>query len=331
VGSGEGVPRFKCDATLSGVSRLTKRITNIAASVGQRLRNLARDRKEDFSLILTKFALERVLFRITQSKYCDVFVLKGALLFELWTQQRYRATRDADFLARGDSSPERFVTIFREICDTKVEDDGLRFDPQSVTARQITEDAQYQGIRVTFLAYLENARISIQIDIGFGDVITPAASEAVLPTLLDLPAPKLLAYPKESVIAEKFEAMVSLGIANSRMKDFYDLWSLCRDFPFDGHLLSEAVRNTFAQRRTKLPKDGQAVVFTEEFYEDANKKKQWDAFCNKNRHYVGAVSLKSICLVLSQFLATIAAAINDDTPFVKIWNPGGPWTELIQH
>jgi hypothetical protein len=218
-------------------------------------------------------------------------VLKGALLFELWTQERYRTTRDADFLARGENTPERFKTIFRDICKVVVVDDGLRFDPTSVKAERITEDANYQGVRVTFMGYLENARIPIQIDIGFGDVVTPAPAEAEFPTLLDFPAPKLLAYPRETVIAEKFEAIVKMGIANSRMKDFYDLWKLSRDFVFDGLLLSEAVKKTFERRGTDLPTEKMPVAFTEEFYQDEIKQKQWKGFCEKNRRYIGNLSV----------------------------------------
>ena len=158
------------------------------------MRNIARERNEDFALVLTKFALERLLFRLSQSKHRDVFVLKGALLFELWTQERYRTTRDADFLVRGDNTPERFVTVFREVCGIVVVDDGLRFDAETVKAQRITEDADYQGVRVSFIGYLQNARIPIQIDLGFGDVVTPAPAEAEFPALLDFPAAKLLAY-----------------------------------------------------------------------------------------------------------------------------------------
>lgn len=211
---------------------MTKQVTNIAASVGQKLRNIARQRNEDFALVLTKFALERLLFRLSQSKHRDAFVLKGALLFELWTQGPYRTTRDADLLARGDNAPEILTNVFRDVCNIAVVDDGLRFDAQTVKAERIAEDANYQGVRATFMGYLENARIPIQIDIGFGDVVTPAPAEVEFPTLLDFPAPKLLVYPRESVIDEKFEAMAKLGIANSRMKDFYDLWKLSRDFAF---------------------------------------------------------------------------------------------------
>lgn len=319
------MPCRQCNEALYGVSRLTKQVTNIAASVGQKLRNIARERKEDFGLLLTKFALERVLFRLSQSEHRSAFVLKGALLFELWTQQRYRATRDADLLAQGANTPERFVGIFRDVCNIAVVDDGLRFDAGTIKAERITEDADYQGVRVTFMEFLENARIPIQIDIGFGDVITPPPAEAVFPTLLDFPAPKLLAYPKESVIAEKFEAMVKLGIANSRMKDFYDLWKLSRDFSFDGLLLSEAVKKTFERRETALATDRQPVVFTGEFYGDEIKQKQWKGFCGKNRRYIQDISLREVCLAIAEFLMPVVEAIRKDERLGSTWPASGPW------
>ena len=221
------------------------KLKNVPASIRQKLLDLARERNQDFGLVLTKYALERILFRIGNSQYRDVFVLKGALLFEVWTHQQYRPTRDADFLARGDNSPERFVQIFREIAAAEVEDDGLRFDPKTVKAERIKEDADYEGVRVTFTALLDKARIPIQIDVGFGDAITPGPVDTPYPTLLDLPAPHLLAYPRETVVSEKLEAIVKLGIANSRMKDFHDLHSLSTTFEFDGNILAEAVRVTF--------------------------------------------------------------------------------------
>jgi hypothetical protein len=257
--------------------------------------------------------------------YRDVFVLKGALLFELWTQERHRTTRDADFLAHGDNMPERFVKVFGDVCNIAVVDDGLRFDTQSVRAERITEDASYQGIRVTFVGYLENARIPIQIDLGFGDVVTPAPAEAVFPALLDFPAPKLLVYPRETVIAEKFEAMVKLGIANSRMKDFYDLWMLARDFPFDGLLLSQAVKKTFARRKTRLPTNTKPVAFTEEFYQDDIKQKQWKGFCEKNRHYIGDISLREVCLSIAKFLMPVVSALQINEPFRSTWSASGRW------
>ena len=175
------------------------------------------------------------------------------------------------------------------------------------------------------MGYLENTRIPMQIDIGFGDVITPAPVEAVFPTLLDFPAPKLLAYPKESVIAEKFEAMVKLGIANSRMKDFYDLWKLSRDFSFRGLLLSEAVKKTFARRETDLPTDKPPVVFTEEFYQDEIKQKQWKGFCQKNSRYIGELRLEEVCLTIAEFLMPVVKAIAQDKLLPQHWNPPGPW------
>lgn len=276
------MPCSQCDAALPGVSALKKPLANVAASIRQRLLNVARERKEDFGLVLTKYGLERVLYRISQSNHRESFVLKGALLFELWTQQRYRPTRDADFLVRGENDPERFVNLFRQICEMRVEDDGLRFDADTVTAERITEDADYEGVRVKFVGYLEQARIPIQIDLGFGDVITPGTVETEIPSLLDLPKAKLQTYPRESVVAEKFEAIVTLGMANSRMKDFYDLLSLSREFPFEGKLLSEAFQKTFTRRGTQLPRE-MPVAFTPEFFEDADKKKQWAGFCNKKR------------------------------------------------
>jgi len=303
---------------------LNKPVVNRAASVRQRLLNLARERKEDFGLVLTKYGLERVLYRIAQSKHRDLFVLKGALLFELWTEQRYRPTRDADFLARGQNSPERFAAIFKEICDAEVEDDGLRFDAATVAAERITEDADYEGIRVKFVGYLEGARIPIQIDLGFGDAITPAAIEAELPTLLDLPAAKLLTYPRESVIAEKFEAIVSLGMANSRMKDLHDIRSLSLEFAFTGDVLSEAIAKTFKTRGTELP-TGQILVFTSEFFDNGDKKKQWAAFCNKNRTYVAEMSLETVCREIEAFLMPVLEALNKNGGFGRNWSPKSLW------
>ena len=208
------------------------KLTNIPASVRQKLLNLARERNEDFQLLLTKYGLERVLFRLSTSKHRDFFILKGALLFALWTHERYRPTRDADFLATGDNSPERFAAIFREICTAEIPGDGIRFDPASVRAERIKEDADYEGVHVTFTGTLDKAQIPIQIDVGFGDTVTPDPVRTEYPTLLGFPHPHLLAYPRETVVSEKLEAMVKLGIANSRMKDFHDLYTLSRTFEF---------------------------------------------------------------------------------------------------
>ncbi len=316
--------RRQRDEAVFGVSALTPPVKNVAASVRQRLLNLARERNESFDLVLTKFGLERLLYRISQSPYRNRLILKGALLFELWTAQRYRPTRDADFLARGDNSPEAIIAMFEEICSLEVPDDGVRFDPATVKAVPIIEDADYEGIRVTFVGYLENARIPIRVDLGFGDVITPGTVETEIRPLLDLPAPRLLTYPRETVIAEKFEAIVSLGMANSRMKDFYDIASLSCDFAFDGAVLKEAIRRTFRNRRTETTRD-KPVVFTLEFFADEAKRRQWAAFTNRNRAFVKEESLEAMCRKIESFLLPNLSALAANEPFNKQWAAGGPW------
>lgn len=301
------------------------KIKNLPASIRQRLLNLAQERNDDFGLILTKFGLERMLFRLSKSKHRDAFILKGALLFELWTRERYRATRDADFLAKGDNSPERFIRIFQEISTIEVENDGLRFDPKTVKAERIKEDADYEGVRVTFTAFLEKAQIPIQIDIGFGDAIRPGPVETDYPTLLDLPSPRLLTYPRETVVSEKLEAIAKLGIANSRMKDFHDLHSLSQTFEFDGKALVDAVRATFERRATALPDGGTPLAFTPEFYEDENKVKQWKAFCNKNKPRVQEIDFKRIIEGLISFLTPVIRSAQDGQELNSRWTPAHNW------
>jgi hypothetical protein len=303
---------------------MSKSVVNVAASIRQRLLNLSRERKEDFGLVVTKYGLERILYRMAKSRHRELFVLKGAMLFELWTEQRYRPTRDADFLARGENNPERFIEIFKEICGIKVEDDGITFDGTTITAERITEDTDYQGIRVRFVGRLDNARVPIQIDLGFGDVITPAPIEAQLPALFELPAPKLLTYPRESVVAEKFEALVSLGMANSRMKDLHDLRTLAREFSFEGAVLSDAVASTFKRRGTKLPA-GKPLVFTAEFFSDEGKKKQWTAFCEKNKSYVEQITLQNICQEIQEFLMPVIEAGTNNRKFSRQWTREKGW------
>jgi hypothetical protein len=248
-----------------------KRGKNTAASVRDRLLALARKRGEDFQLLLTQYGLERLLYRLGQSQYRDRFILKGAMLFILWGDQPHRPTRDVDFLGFGDSSEAGLQDIFRELCSIPVEDDGLSLMADSVQVEVIRDEAEYGGIRVRLFGDLAGARVPIQADIGFGDAVTPEAKEVEYPTLLGNPAPHLRAYPRETVVAEKYQALVNLGMANSRMKDFYDLWVIARKFDFDGATLSESIRNTFSRRQTPLP-EHTPFGFSAEFYEDAQKK-----------------------------------------------------------
>lgn len=299
---------------------------NIPASVRQRLRDLAGRRNEDFGLVLTKYGLERVLFRLGRSKHRDSFVLKGALLFELWTKDRHRPTRDVDFLAYGPNDLERFIGIFREICSDVFAEDGLTFDVEAINGERIKEDADYEGIRLQFIAYLDNIRIPVQIDIGFGDVITPAAVQVEYPTLLNLPAPVLSAYPPETVVAEKCEAMVKLGIANSRMKDFHDLSSLAEQFGFDGAILAHAIAETFARRKTDIPA-APPTALTAEFYEDNSKRQQWTAFTQRNRLYIKRRELSEVVTVVAAFLMPVLESFADKQSFNAVWPASGPWAE----
>jgi len=253
---------------------------NTAASVRDRLLELVRQRGEDFQLILTRYGLERLLYRLSQSEYCDRFILKGAMLFTLWSNQAHRPTRDVDFLGFGDSSEATLQETFRNLCNVPVEDDGLVFLADSVRVELIRDATEYGGIRVTLVGDLAGARIPIQADIGFGDAVTPEPEQIEYPTLLDYPAPCLKAYPRETVVAEKYQALVNLGIANSRMKDFYDLWIMAHQFNFDGLTLSEAIRNTFARRQRPLPTQTPSGLDSA-FYSDKQKNLQWNAFLRK--------------------------------------------------
>ncbi len=188
---------------------------DVGASVRGRLLNLARERREDFQLVLTRYALERFLYRLSRSPHRDSFILKGAMLFSLWVRAPYRATRDLDLLGKGDASPARMTEVFRQICALEVEDDGLEFAADSVTVEEIRDVQEYGGLRVTLTARLARARIPIQVDVGFGDAVTPPAQEVELPSLLDFPRPRVKAYQAETVIAEKLQAMVALGMATA--------------------------------------------------------------------------------------------------------------------
>lgn len=297
---------------------------NVAASVRQRLLNLARSQGEDFQLVLTRYGVERLLYRLSQSRYRGQFILKGAMLFQLWGGGVHRPTRDLDLLGQGLNTPSTLAGIFTELCTLTVTDDGLRFLADTVTAEQIKPDEEYQGIRVQLDCRLENARIRLQVDIGYGDVVTPQAGEITFPTALDFPAPVLRAYPKESVVAEKLQAMVSLGIANSRMKDFYDIWYLAGHFTFDGALLAEAIAKTFERRQTPIS-DEIPLALTKEFADDPAKQTQWRAFIRKAKLAPVDVGLNEVVADLRAFLFPVLDALAKAEKFGRPWSPHGPW------
>lgn len=296
---------------------------NVAASVRQRLLDQARSKRVDFNLLLTHYGLERFLYRLGRSEYRERFVLKGAMLFPLWGVVSYRSTRDVDLLGYGESELEALVTVFRTICQTEVTDDGITFDPASVQAEDIRDQMEYGGTRLKLNADLAGASIYLQVDIGFGDVITPSADSAEYPVLLDHPAPHLLVYPRETVIAEKFQAMVHLGIANSRMKDFHDLWVLGSQFDFDGATLTSALVRTFERRNTSLPVE-LPLALTPEFFADAQKIRQWKAFLNRTGLTVDFKLAEVAAFIAGFVMPPIEHSVNGKK-FKGIWQAGGPW------
>lgn len=297
---------------------------NVAASVRGRLLNIARERGEDFQIVLIHFALERLLFRLSRSGYANEFVLKGAMLFQIWSGERHRPTRDLDFLGHGEPSEVRFEKVFQDICSVEVDDDGLNFDALSIEVRTMKEAEKYQGLRVKLNAFLASARIPVQVDIGFGDAITPEPTVIDYPAILDFAVPKIAAYPRETVVAEKFHAMVMLGFSNSRMKDFFDLWKLANEFEFDGTVVSKAIRATFERRETRVP-GSTPLGLTEEFTKDQQKKVQWTAFINKSGLDAKHHTLDTVAAELELFLMPPAKAVSAKATFDKSWSPGGPW------
>ena len=298
--------------------------SNLPASVRQRLLNIAKRDGEAFDLVLTRYALERLLYRLGQSKYHDQFLLKGAMLFAVWGGEIHRPTRDVDLLGFGTSELQQVVEIFQDICQEAVAADGLEFLSDTVRVMEIREDQEYQGVRVLFEAHLGNAVIPIQIDIGYGDAVTPAPEDITYPTVLDFAAPKLRAYPIYTVVAEKFQAMVWLGIANSRMKDFYDIWIIMRKFPFEGGILSTAIEATFARRKTPLPTEA-PLALTQAFAKDAAKQTQWKAFLRKNALPVDDQTFPDIIAALHDFLIPPTLASAKGLPFNANWPVGGSW------
>jgi len=295
---------------------------NVPASVRQRLLNRARIDKRPFNELLQYYAMERFLYRLCRSVHSDRFILKGALMLRAWRSPEFRPTMDIDMLGRTSNDETSIVAQIQDILAVKVEADGLVFDPSSIQAERITEDADYKGIRVRFRGELDSARVSMQIDIGFGDIVYPEPEESNLPTMLDSPVPRLLCYSRESTIAEKFEAMVKLGMLNSRMKDFYDIWLLSRQFDFDGAKLAKAIRLTFEQRGTKLPSEIEA--FTDTYID--TKQTQWTAFWKRLQQDHVPAAFREITSVVEEFLAPLASTISAGNPKPTKWTAPGPWS-----
>ncbi|MBD2182099.1 nucleotidyl transferase AbiEii/AbiGii toxin family protein [Planktothrix sp. FACHB-1355] len=300
--------------------------TKVAVSVQQKLRNQATQQKVALNALQTRYARERLLYRLSKSAYRDRFVLKGATLFSAWLDKPHRPTQDIDLLGLTDNTVADVEQVFREICCLEVEEDGLEFKKDTVRGQRIKEGAAYEGVRIHLDAYFAGtrSRFTLQIDIGFEDKVTPEPEVIELSTILNFPAPILKTYPRETFVAEKFEAMVMLGMFNSRLKDFYDLWFLAQEFEFEGELLGRAIKTTFTWRKTPIPLETPTAL-SSEFYEDSQKQKDWKGLLNKLSETEKIKSLKEVTDLLKSFLMPPTIAVAKGETFDKLWIPSGAW------
>ena len=299
----------------------------VAQSVLDRLLKLARANREDYNRVLTRYGIERLLYRLTQTKHANRFVLKGAMLFMLWMRQNYRPTRDIDLLVFGEIGEKELSEIFREVCQVKTIDDGIVFHADSLRVEEIREGEIYQGQRLKIRGNLGNARIVVQVDVGVGDTIVPEPAEEVFPALLEFPAPKIRIYPRESVIAEKLDAIIALGLRNSRMKDYFDLWTLAINFEFKAQTLMEAIRETLVRRGRELPEDI-PVGLQEEFVADRSKQAYWKAFLERAVPEQSSLELANVLAILREFFETPLSTLTGDSPTNAYWPAGGPWKKV---
>lgn len=272
-------------------------VKNIGASVRARISNKAKADNVNTQFLLTRYALERMLYRLAASEHRDSFLLKGALLFDLWYDVPLRPTRDIDLLGFGMAEISHLIKVFEDLCAIQVED-GINFDSASITAEEIRKDANYSGTRVTVVGTIDGAKCTVQVDVGYGDAVTPAPEMATYPVMLeDMPAPELRVYPQYTVIAEKFEAIVSLGMANSRMKDYFDLWVLLRNTDLEQEILEQAIEATFKRRQTEIPTDT-PLGLSDQFAVDKSRGALWNAFVSRNK--LKADSLENTLIYLRE-------------------------------
>lgn len=292
---------------------------NLAASVQARLAQRRANTGEDFNVLLVRFALERLLYRLSRSNHRNAFVLKGAMLFAIWAPTLHRVTRDLDLLGFGNPAAERLREVFRDLCRIEVEADGVDFDTSTVSSEDIRAQEEYAGVRVRLRAKIGNAVVPLQVDVGFGDALPVPPEEITFPVLLDMPAPKIRAYARETVVAEKLEALAELGMLNSRYKDYFDLHYLAGKFEFDGELLCKAIGGTFHCRGTPFPA-GLPAGLTPDFGTDPAKMQGWSAFWRKLGPKTGPPSLESVLQLLRTFLGPPLAAAAGGVFFEQSWN-----------
>lgn len=298
-----------------------KPLTNVSASVRQRLLNRAKSEGRPFNELMQYYAMERFLYRLSKSAHARRFILKGALMLSVWRSPELRPTMDIDLLGVTSNEESLIIEQIQEVIAVAVEPDGLAFDANSVRTEPITEGADYSGVRVRFLGSLDSARIDMQIDIGFGDAVFPAPTVSELPAMLDAPPPAMLCYSRESAIAEKFDAMLKHGELNSRMKDFYDIWLLSRQFDFKGSTLADAIRRTLERRGTTLPEE--IVAFTGDFA--ATRQSHWAAFLKRLRQTDAPMEFADVVSALNGFLAPVISSVSSQSSPPGAWAAPGPW------
>lgn len=298
-------------------------VEGLPASVQVRLVRHARDLGMDPNLVLARFALERFLYRLSRSPHADRFVLKGALLMLVWLGETIRPTRDGDLLGFGDLSEQSLRVILAEVCGAVVEPDGLEFLPASIRVAPIRVEDPYGGMRAILQAQLGNARLRVQIDVGVGDAVTPEPEWLDYPTMLEFPHPRILAYRPETSIAEKLHALVVLGEANSRMRDFFDVHALAGRLQFEGRVLAKALRATFERRNTPIPR-ALPLALTPQFA-TPEKQAQWRAFLRKNGLVSAPAELGAVVAQMASFLEPVLEAARQGSPLRDRWPPGGPW------
>jgi hypothetical protein len=303
-------------------------LPNLSASIHQRLLNQSRKEGIDFNLLLGRFAIERFLYRLASSPFKEQFVLKGAILLQIWLPEAGRPTRDLDLFGFGYPSPDHLQQIFAAVCDQPVEPDGVRFLSNSITVRSILEHDEYGGQRVTLAGQLGSARLHVQVDIGIGDRPTPPPEWIEYPVLLDLPRPYLFAYRPETTIAEKLHAMIRLDLQNSRMKDFFDVLRLSQTHSFSSDLLVAAILDTFARRQTPIPT--KPTAFTPEFAAHPPKILQWRAFRRKSGLQWVDEDFGVVVTAIARFLQPVIDVARHQSRFPMTWQPGGPWLEPME-
>ncbi|MBK5093217.1 MAG: nucleotidyl transferase AbiEii/AbiGii toxin family protein [Actinobacteria bacterium] len=299
-----------------------REVKDLSASVHRRLLNKAREENRPFNELLQYYAMERFLYRLSKSPYSEKFVLKGALMLVVWNAPPSRPTSDIDLLGIIENDVDAIATIAREICAQEVESDGITFDANSVSGETIAEVDEYQGVRVRIRGNLGPALLNIQLDVGFGDSVIPSPVLLTYPVLLDMPKPTLRGYSRESMIAEKLQSIARFGMLNSRMKDFFDIWLLSRQYGFDGKTLRKAIGKTFNNRGTDASPE--LIVLIDDFSRAEMKSSQWQAFCRMNRLESVPLNLEEVAQSIAEFISPLLSGES----FEGAWTPPGPWVPV---